>query len=91
VPIQIFNGAGPGDLEPPEWGFLFGGQVADPFQWEGTNIWIEYIRITNRTYNADNSWEKFLNYNRSIGYFLGNDFDRWDVNIIHWFTPLDIL
>jgi hypothetical protein len=77
---------GPGDLEPPEWGYLIGFHIADPFHWDGTNMWGEYIRITNRTYNAASAWEKSLNYNRPIGYFMGNDFDRWELNINRWLT-----
>jgi len=77
---------GPGDLEPPEWGLLLGFQIADPLGWRNTNLWAEYVRITNRTYNTPSPWEKFLNCNRPIGYFLGNDFDRWEFNINHWLT-----
>jgi len=77
---------GPGDLEPPEWGLLLGCQIADPFQWKDITLRMEYVRITNRTYNTTARWEKFLNYNRPIGYFLGNDFDRWELNINRWFS-----
>ena len=83
--IQVEK-TGPGDLEPPEWGLLLGFQIAEPLGWKGTDLRAEYVRITNRTYNTPSPWEKFLNYNRPIGYLLGNDFDRWEFNINHWFA-----
>jgi len=63
-----------------------GFQIAEPLGWKGTDLRAEYVRITNRTYNTPSPWEKFLNYNRPIGYLLGNDFDRWEFNINHWFA-----
>lgn len=77
---------GPGDLEPNEIGMTLGIQIADPLNLNGTNLWLEYTRITNRTYNTPNPWEKFLHRRKPIGYFLGNDFDQWEFNISRWFT-----
>jgi hypothetical protein len=74
--IQIER-TGPGDLEPSEMGFMVGGQVADPFELQGTTIGMEYTRVTNRTYNSPVEFAKFLHRRQPIGHFLGNDFDRW--------------
>lgn len=68
---------GPGDLEPSEVGFMFGGQIADPLKLRGTTIGMEYTRVTNRTYNSPDEFTKFLHRREPIGHFLGNDFDRW--------------
>jgi len=38
---------------------------------------VEYVRVANRTYNSNFEWEKFVRFNRPIGYYLGNNFDRW--------------
>ncbi|MBL7073904.1 hypothetical protein ISS37_01515 [candidate division KSB1 bacterium] len=78
----------PGDLEPNELGWLVGFQWADFLGVGGSNLGIEYTGVTNRTYNTPNRWEKFLHRNRPIGYFLGNDFDRWQVRVGKWMSPL---
>ena len=77
----------PADLEPDELGIIFGVQLTDPFKISGTHFFTEYTRITNRTYNAINPWEKFLHRQQPIGHFLGNDFDRWDINLSQWVLP----
>lgn len=65
------------DLEPDEYGLLFGARFADPFGSRGLTTGIEYTKVKNRTYNSPEFYEKFLHRNRPIGHFLGNDFDRW--------------
>ena len=65
------------DLEPDEYGFLFGTRMADLFGTRGVTTGIEYSKVKNRTYNSPEFFEKFLHRNRPIGHFLGNDFDRW--------------
>jgi len=84
--LQVDRGNA-GDLEPPEWGLLFGGQLADLFGWLGSDFWLEYVRITNRTYNAYVSWERWVNCNQPIGHYLGNDFDRWEARLSYWLNP----
>ncbi len=69
-----------GDLEPNEIAYLLGGEMADPFGWQGAALGLEYTRIANRTYNAITVWEKFMHRNRPLAHFLGNDFDRWLVH-----------
>ncbi|MFQ5708759.1 MAG: capsule assembly Wzi family protein [bacterium] len=77
----------PADLEPNELGFILGLQITDPLQMSGTRFIGEYSRVTNRTYNTQDPWEKFLHRGRPIGHFLGNDFDRWDLNLSQWLLP----
>ena len=63
--------------EPAELGWLSGLNWADPFGAVGVDLFAEYTRVTNRTYNGQGGpWEKYLHRNRSLGHFLGNDFDR---------------
>lgn len=84
--VQLESGQ-VGDLEPDEIGFLVGLQVTNPLAISGTQILAEYTRVTNRTYNTLDPWEKFLHRGQPIGHFLGNDFDRWDVNLSQWVLP----
>ncbi len=69
-----------GDLEPNAIAWLLGGEMADPFGWQGAALGLEYTRIANRTYNAITVWEKFMHRDRPLAHFLGNDFDRWLVH-----------
>lgn len=72
------------DLEPNQIGLIFGFRHADIFGWQGSAIGLEYIRIANRTYNSWQEWEKFVHFNRTIGYALGNNFDRWNMVADYW-------
>ncbi|MDZ7331720.1 MAG: capsule assembly Wzi family protein [candidate division KSB1 bacterium] len=74
----------PIDLEPNEFGFILGGQLARLLGISGSRIGVEYVRIANRTYNSWQEWEKFVHFNRPIGYCLGNNFDRWQVRASQW-------
>ena len=85
--IQIEK-SGPGDLEPNEIGYIFGANVADPFGIFGLDLYGEYTRITNRTYNTLQPWEKWLHRNQPIGHFLGNDFDRILAGFSYWPKPV---
>jgi hypothetical protein len=78
------------DLEPAEIGFMSGINVADPFSIYGLDVFAEYTRVTNRTYNGQGGmWEKYLHRNLPIGHFLGNDFDRFLTGIR--FRPMPTL
>ena len=79
---------GPGDLEPNEIGYIVGANVADPFGIFGLDLYGEYTRITNRTYNTLQPWEKWLHRNQPIGHFLGNDFDRILAGFSYWPKPV---
>lgn len=70
-----------GDLEPNEIGMILGFQHSDWFGLHGSLLGLEYVRVANRTYNSGHEWEKFVHFNRPIGYYLGNNFDRWNLII----------
>ena len=72
------------DLEPNEIGLILGVQRANPFGFDGVDSWVEYVRITNRTYTTPNVEETLKHRNRPIGYFLGNDFDSWEFGASSW-------
>ena len=74
----------PGDLEPNELGIITGLDIADPLGLEGTTITAEYARITNRTYKTPNNAEWLLHRNKQIGYSLGSDLDRWNIQLSKW-------
>ncbi|MDZ7265094.1 MAG: capsule assembly Wzi family protein [candidate division KSB1 bacterium] len=74
----------PGDLEPTEWGLILGWQRSSILGLSGSQLGLEYVRIANRTYNSWQDWEKFVHFNRPIGYALGNNFDRWNLSVSHW-------
>ncbi len=79
---------GPGDLEPAEYGLMAGFRWADPFHLAGCDLYGEYTRITNRTYNGQGGpWEKWLHRNEPLAHFLGNDFDRWLAGFSWWPRP----
>lgn len=77
----------PGDLEPNELGWLVGLRLADPGGLPGSNVVLEYTRVTNRTYNTVLPYEKFLHRNFPLGHYLGNDFDRWQLQWKQWVRP----
>ncbi|HOT98084.1 MAG TPA: capsule assembly Wzi family protein [bacterium] len=80
--------SGPGDLEPAEYGLMAGFRWADPFHFAGCDLFSEYTRITNRTYNGQGGpWEKWLHRNEPVAHFLGNDFDRWLGGFSWWPRP----
>jgi hypothetical protein len=74
----------PGDLEPNEVGTILGIRNSDLLGLKGSLVGLEYVRIANRTYNSPYEWEKFIYFNRPIGYCLGNNFDRWNVMASYW-------
>ena len=85
--FQIDNET-PNDLEPNELGFLGGIKWANPLGRQHTVLDLEYVHIRNRTYNVSSSdWEKYLHRNEGIGYFLGNNLERWQGGISYWVHP----
>lgn len=66
------------DLEPPEIGYLFGLSIEDLFK---TKILFnaEYVKILNRTYQTPKNYEIFTHRGYSIGHYLGNDFDMFQI------------
>ncbi|MBT6357212.1 MAG: hypothetical protein HOJ58_03775 [Chloroflexi bacterium] len=63
-----------GDLEPNEIGFL-GGVEKTGWPFVTSDLWLEYTRITNRTYQTPDLSETYTHRNFPIGHYLGNDFD----------------
>ena len=63
-----------GDLEPNEIGFL-GGVEKTGWPLPSSDLWLEYTRITNRTYQTPDPSETYTHRGFSIGHYLGNDFD----------------
>ncbi|MBN2012305.1 hypothetical protein JW960_23450 [candidate division KSB1 bacterium] len=72
------------DLEPAEYGLITGLEHANLFGVDGANIHVEYIRITNRTYNSPNSWEKYLHRRQPLGYISGTDLEKWHIYYQQW-------
>jgi len=80
--------SGPGDLEPAEYGLMAGFRWADPLHLQGGDLYAEYTRVTNRTYNGQGGpWEKWLHRNEPIAHFLGNDFERLLAGFSWWPRP----
>ena len=63
-----------GDLEPNEIGFL-GGVEKTGWPTSTSDLWLEYTRITNRTYQTLDPSETYTHRSFPIGHYLGNDFD----------------
>ncbi len=75
----------PGDFEPDEYGLILGWRWADPLRLHGLDIFSEYTRITQRTYNSQGGdWEKWLHRGLPVGHYLGNDFERMIVGAQYW-------
>jgi len=75
------------DLEPPEMGWIAGARKAGPWGWKTATIGGEYSGVTNRTYNTLQPQQKYLFEDYPIGHSLGNDFDRWTIELSNWFLP----
>ncbi|MBN2227206.1 MAG: hypothetical protein JW763_07555 [candidate division Zixibacteria bacterium] len=74
-----------GDQEPNEIGMLCGIQSLD---WFGDyDFKIEYVRITNRTYNQSNPYNRYLNRDNLIGHPFGCDGERVDFTCTRWLAP----
>ncbi|MDZ7336963.1 MAG: capsule assembly Wzi family protein [candidate division KSB1 bacterium] len=62
----------PGDLEPPEWGWLLGCRA---FIWHAF-VEAEYASITNRTYKTAAGFTRYTHRNDPLGYYRGSDMDQ---------------
>lgn len=74
----------PGDLEPNEIGLILGVQHGNWLGLDGSLLGLEYVRIANRTYNSALEWEKFVHFKKPLGYYLGNNLDRWHLFASYW-------
>lgn len=77
----------PADKEPNHYAYLVGLAAADPLGLNGWEMFGEYLRITNWTYNQSRIWNRYQNRGRPIGNSLGPDGDRWDVGMKFWVHP----
>jgi hypothetical protein len=74
----------PKDLEPDEIGWLVGTRYAGLPVLPHVVMGLEYLGVTNRTYNSMTPHEKYLHQGRLLGCELGNDVDRWTVSLSQW-------
>ncbi len=75
-----------GDQEPNEVGVLCGIQSLG---WFGDyDFKVEYLRITNRTFNQKTPYNRYLNRDRLIGHPFGPDGERLDISCTRWFSPI---
>lgn len=71
------------DREPDQLGILGGVYYADVIH--RTDVRAEYTRISNWTFNQRFERNRYTNDNEPIGSALGNDYDMFDLSVIHWF------
>ena len=79
--IQLENNK-PKDLEPTLWGWLIGARWAGLDGQLGAEVF--YEGVTNRTYNAEDPRQRYLNYGLLLGSDLGNDGDLLRAQITCW-------
>ncbi len=73
-----------GDNEPNEIGMLFGFEYLDLL--ELFDFKLQYLRITNRTYNQNVTYNVYENRGELIGHPMGPDGDIFSLSIGKWFT-----
>jgi hypothetical protein len=74
-----------GDQEPAEYGLLIGVYTASKVKKIDTRL--EYVRVTNRTFNQILSRNRYTSGRDPIGDVLGNDYDLTTAEIIRWLKP----
>jgi len=67
------------DREPMEFGFAFQTDYGLTFNNFFLTPNLRFELVTNRTYNQQHSWNRFLYENKSLGSEVGNDFHRFSV------------
>jgi len=72
------NNESKGDLEPNEIGLLLGIEKTE-WPLTSSDLWLEYTRITNRTYQTPDVSETYTHRGFPIGHYLGNDFDMFQL------------
>ncbi len=76
----------PGDKEPNEVGLDLKWRSIDVIK--NIDFELEYLRITNRTYNQPRSLNRYENRGKLIGHEFGCDGDRLSISAIKWFDYL---
>ena len=74
-----------GDQEPNEYAFIIGGYLAKMSS--SYDFRVEYVRVTNRTYNQVLERNQYLYKGTSIAFFNNNDFDQVRLKIAKWINP----
>lgn len=77
------------DLEPNEWGGIIGlraSNVLRGFDINGTDAFIEFTKVANRTYNQRPgfAYQKLVFGNNPIAHPLGTDFESVEMGVTHW-------
>ncbi len=72
------------DQEPNEIGYLAGAYFVDVL--DLVDIKAEYSRVNNWTFNQVLDRNRYLNDGNLIGGALGNDYDRYSLKVMRWFT-----
>ncbi len=67
------------DREPMEFGFAFQTDYGLTFKNLFLTPNLRFELVTNRTYNQQHSWNRFLYENKSLGSEVGNDFHKFSV------------
>jgi hypothetical protein len=62
--------------EPNKFGLALGTTCADPLGLTGSLLRGRYLKVTNYTYNARDSLERYLEGGIGLGSIIGNDFDE---------------
>lgn len=70
------------DQEPSEYGLLAGIYKADLLA--QTDLKLEYMRVSNRTFNQARQRNRYTFNGQLIGAATGNDYDQIDMSLIHW-------
>lgn len=73
-----------GDQEPNEIGLMIGAFKAGKVGTILPDLKVEYVRITNRTYNQIDPANRYLFHNKVIGHPLGNDADSLSLKARFW-------
>ncbi len=77
----------PEDLEPNEIGWLVGTRFTNLPVVPNAVTTLEYLGVTNRTYNSKSPHEKYLHLGQPLGCELGNDLDRLMMTVSQWVRP----
>ncbi|MFH1686479.1 MAG: capsule assembly Wzi family protein [bacterium] len=78
------------DQEPDEIGLLFGTELLGRQKTLRPDVQLEYVRITNRTYNQLHARNRYLHQNQLLGHPLGPDSDSLSLRL-RWWPAVDQL